>query len=217
MQSKPVTDLMFAELAAVAALIFFVIGHDEIAGAFSHHMIAHIVLMTVVSPLLAGTFGAHLMPVFRMAGLKSLPAAAVLQAVSFFAWHAPPGLAAGQTGVPVSAMLLFSSLWFWLAIFDQAGARLWGKVAALLLTGKLFCLYAILLTLAPRALYNEAAFGSAAKLDLADQQLAGLVMITACPLTYLLAATVLIYRWFWGLCEAQKETAPPVMASGNGS
>ncbi|MBL1263062.1 cytochrome c oxidase assembly protein [Methylomicrobium sp. RS1] len=217
MQSKPVTDFMFAELAAVAALIFSVIGYNEVAGTFSHHMIAHIVLMTVMSPLLACTIGKCCMPVFRRAGLKSLPAAAALQAVLFFAWHSPPGLAAGQTGVPVSAMLLFSSLWFWLAIFDQAGARLWEKVAVLLLTGKLFCLYAVLLTFAPRVLYGEAAFGSAAGIDLADQQLAGLLMITACPLTYLLAATVLIYRWFWELCESQKETAPPVMASENRS
>jgi putative membrane protein len=58
--------------------------------------------------------------------------------------------------------------------------------------------------------------GSAAPIDLADQQLAGLLMITACPLTYLLAAIVLIYRWFQVLCDSQSGTALPALASGNG-
>jgi putative membrane protein len=211
MQAKPVTDLMFAELAAAAALAGFVIGFHEVAGTFSHHMLAHIVLMTVVSPLVAGMIGKRLRPISRIAGLKSLPAAAALQAVLFFAWHAPPGLAAGQAGIPAAAMLLLSSVWFWLAIFDRTGARLRGKVAALLLTGKLFCLYAVLLTFAPRVLY-----GNAARIDLADQQLAGLLMITACPLTYVLAAVVLISRWFRDLCEAQNGNTLSALASENG-
>jgi putative membrane protein len=216
MQAKPVTDLMFAELAAVAALIGFIIGYGEVAGTFSHHMLAHIVLMAVVSPLVAGMIGKYLPPTSRIAGLKSLPAAAVLQAALFFAWHAPPGLAAGQAAVPAAAMLFLSSVWFWLAIFDRTGARLWGKVAALLLTGKLFCLYAVLLTFAPRVLYGNAAFGSPARIDLADQQLAGLLMITACPLTYVLAAVVLISRWFGELCESQNGNALSAPASENG-
>jgi putative membrane protein len=216
MQAKPVTDLMFGELAAVAALIGFIIGYGGVAGTFSHHMLAHIVLMTVVSPLVAGMIGKRLLPISRIAVLKSLPAAAALQAASFFAWHTPPGLAAGQTGVFATAMLLLSSVWFWLAIFDRTCARLWGKVAALLLTGKLFCLYAVLLTFAPRVLYGDAAFGSAARIDLADQQLAGLLMITACPLTYVLAAVVLISRWFRDLCEAQSGNALSAPASENG-
>jgi putative membrane protein len=120
-------------------------------------------------------------------------------------------LAAGQAGIPAAAMLLLSSVWFWLAIFDRTGARLRGKVAALLLTGKLFCLYAVLLTFAPRVLY-----GDAARIDLADQQLAGLLMITACPLTYVLAAVVLISRWFRDLCEAQNGNALSALASENG-
>jgi putative membrane protein len=217
MQAKPVTDFMFAELVVIVALICFIIGDGGVAGTFSHHMLAHIVLMAVMSPLLAGMVGKRLIPVCRITGPKSLPAAAALQVAVFFAWHAPPVLAAGQTGVLAAAMLFLSSFWFWLVIFDQADARLWGKVAALLLTGKLICLYAILLTFAPRVLYDGTLNDAAAGIDLADQQLAGLLMLTACPLTYLLAATVLIYRWFWGLCEAQKETAPPAMALGNGS
>jgi putative membrane protein len=159
----------------------------------------------------AGMIGKRLRPISRIAGLKSLPAAAALQAVLFFAWHAPPGLAVGQAGIPAAAMLLLSSVWFWLAIFDRTGARLRGKVAALLLTGKLFCLYAVLLTFAPRVLY-----GNAARIDLADQQLAGLLMITACPLTYVLAAVVLISRWFRDLCEAQNGNTLSALASENG-
>jgi putative membrane protein len=59
-------------------------------------------------------------------------------------------------------------------------------VLALLLTGKLTCLLAVLLVFAPRALYPHAA--------LADQQFAGLLMLAACPLSYLGAALVITLR-----------------------
>ena len=63
---------------------------------------------------------------------------------------------------------------------------------ALMVSAKLFCLLGILMILAPRALY---AGHHGAAIDLADQHLAGLLMITACPLTYLALATFLAARW----------------------
>jgi putative membrane protein len=53
----------------------------------------------------------------------------------------------------------------------------------------------VLLTFAPRALY--ASHTHLGTLD--DQQLAGLIMLIACPATYLLAAVILAGRWLYGL------------------
>jgi putative membrane protein len=122
----------------------------------------------------------------------------------------------GGDGV-MQATLFFSSLWFWLAIFNQDGKHSWRAVAALLLTGKLFCLIAVLLTFAPRVLYVSGAMAPnlAMTVDLADQQLAGLLMITACPITYVLAAVVLINRWFQSLCDSQSDVAHSTLISEN--
>lgn len=57
---------------------------------------------------------------------------------------------------------------------------------ALLLTGKLACLLGALLIFAPRELYRLHGLPS-----LEDQQLAGLLMITACPLSYVVAGVAM--------------------------
>jgi putative membrane protein len=215
MQTSPIKSFAFVELAVVSLLAFLAFCYAENAGVLSRHMLLHIALMTVVAPILAASLRSSDLFI-RLTGIKSLSAAALLQAASFFAWHSPPGLTAMGHGT-VQTTLLLSACWFWLAVFNQAGTHLWRTVVALVLTGKVFCLFAVLLTFAPRVLYGGMAMGSAAQIDLADQQLAGLLMITACPLTYLLAAIVLIYRWFQDLCASQSGTALPALASENGS
>jgi putative membrane protein len=214
MQASPIKSFAFVELAVVSLLAFLAFCYAENVGVLSRHMLLHIALMTVVAPILAASLRSSDLFI-RLTGIKSLSTAALLQAASFFAWHSPPGLTAMGHGA-VSPVLLLSACWFWLAVFNQASAHVWRTVAALVLTGKLFCLFALLLAFAPRVLYDGAAIGSAARIDLADQQLAGLLMITACPLTYLLAAIVLIYRWFQVLCDSQSGTALPALDSGNG-
>ena len=69
--------------------------------------------------------------------------------------------------------------------------RRWHALPALLLTGKLVCLLAALLVFAPRALYGASHQHAALMQPLDDQQLAGLLMIAACPLSYLVAAVVI--------------------------
>jgi putative membrane protein len=86
--------------------------------------------------------------------------------------------------------LFFSSFVFWSAVICASGLARWHAVAALLLTGKLTCLLSALLVFSPRALYGT---GEAVR-QLDDQQLAGLFMITACPLSYLVAAVVIVAR-----------------------
>jgi putative membrane protein len=218
MQASPIKLFAFVELAVVSLLAFLALCYAETAGAFSRHMMFHIALMTVVAPVLAAFIRSSVLFI-PLTGSKSLTAAALLQTASFFVWHSPPGLTAiGQFGVgAVQTTLLLSACWFWLAVFNLAGTHLWRTVVALVLTGKLFCLFAVLLTFAPRVLYGGMLTNPAISIDLADQQLAGLLMITACPLTYVLAAIVLIYRWFQDLCDSQSDIAHPALASENES
>jgi len=111
----------------------------------------------------------------------------------------------------MQATLFFSALWFWLTVFNQTGEHLWRAVIALLLTGKLFCLMAVLLIFAPRVLYGMTAM----PIELADQQLAGLLMVTVCPITYVLAAVVLISRWFQTLSDTQSNVTSTAVAAEN--
>jgi putative membrane protein len=95
------------------------------------------------------------------------------------------------------AALFLAALLFWLALLTISAASRWQTIPALLLTGKLACLLAALLIFAPRTLYVSAGhlahaaehFSALRALD--DQQLAGLLMITACPLSYLVAAVII--------------------------
>lgn len=219
MRVRPLNLLTFAELSVLSALSFLALYRDEIHGLQSCRMVTHIVLMTIVAPVLASWLRKQVRSATELASMTSLLAATALQAVLFIAWHSPPGLAmAGQGGDGVmQATLFFSSLWFWLAVFNQDGKHSWRAVVALLLTGKLFCLIAVLLTFAPRVLYVSGAMAPdlAMTVDLADQQLAGLLMITACPITYVLAAVVLIYRWFQSLCDSQSDVAHSALFSEN--
>jgi putative membrane protein len=221
MQTNILKLFSFKELIAIAALAFLAFGYVESAGAFSRHMIIHIALMTAAAPVLASLLQKLRSPGTKSASAATLPAAITLQAALFFAWHSPPGVSLAMEGLSgallMQATLLFSALWFWLTIFNQTEKHLWRAVIALLLTGKLFCLIAVLLTFAPRVLYDMTAVNTSMNIELADQQLAGLLMITICPLTYVLAAIVLIFRWFQTLCESQSNIASSAFAPENNS
>ncbi|MGZ4975582.1 MAG: cytochrome c oxidase assembly protein [Methylobacter sp.] len=202
MQANPLKPFIFIELAAMTLLAFCYV---EIEGAFSRHMLIHISLMTVIAPVLASLLLKLRYSSAQPAGVATLFAVIILQTALLFAWHSPAGIGLAMTGYSgallMQASLFFAALWFWQTIFSQTGEHVWRAVIALLLTGKLFCLIAILLVFAPRALYAMAASGMI--VDLADQQLAGLLMVTVCPITYVLAAVVLISRWFQALFDSQ--------------
>ena len=173
----------------------------ESAGFLTQHMAAHVVAMNVVAPVLAGALVRYKSPI---AGQRlSLAAAATLQILLLWGWHSPAILAEAFAIVPLllamHISLFLAAVWFWLAVMAEAKRGGWFPLAALLLTGKLFCLLGILLTFAPRVLYEQVAiicFGSAApaELILEDQQLAGLLMLTACPIVYVTAAIVIARR-----------------------
>lgn len=220
MRVRSLNLLTYVELLLVSsALSLWLLYRDDIGSLQSCRMITHIALMTVAAPVLANLFRNQICLDTKSISMTSLPTATALQIVLFFAWHSPPGLViAGQGGDGLmQTTLFFSSLWFWLAVFNRDENHLWQTIFALLLTGKLFCLIAVLLTFAPRVLSVSSAMTSnpAMAVDLADQQLAGLLMITACPITYVLAAIVLIYRWFQSLCDSQSEVAQSLLVSEN--
>ena len=175
--------------------------------AFGHlaaQMLVHILLMNAVAPLLALAFR----DVVRGRASLLVPAT-VVQVAVLWAWHAPPVLeAAMQSGVlhvMMQASLLLAAFWFWSAVFAGREAH-WRAILALLVTGKLVCLLGVLLVFAPRALYGGPAGHGLAGTLLADQQLAGLLMLVACPATYVAAGIVVAARWL-GRIDAESRPA----------
>jgi len=217
MQANLLKSFAFIELAALSVLALLAYCYVEIAGVFSRHMIVHIALMTVAAPVLASMLLKRRCSSTKAASLSTLSVAIAVQTALLFAWHSPPGIGLAMRGhagaLFMQATLLLSALWFWFAVFNQTGQQLWRGVLALLLTGKLFCLLAILLIFAPRVLYGITDVNMPMTIELADQQFAGLLMVTVCPITYVLAAVALIVRWFQALCDSQGNLELPAAAS----
>lgn len=119
-------------------------------------------------------------------------AAALAQLFLFLFWHAPPGIAKSLTVTALMhTSLAVAALWFWSEILSWRQQRPWMCVCALAVTGKIICLVAALYVFAPRALYGDVINGA-----LADQHLAGLFMLAACPLAYLGAALLITVAAF---------------------
>jgi putative membrane protein len=173
----PVWPLTGAALL-VGALALAVLRLDA---GFLQQMVLHILIMGVVAPLSALSLQ-QLPAGRRLVGARTLAAATGAQIAVLYFWHLPvPHAAAEGSALVTAAMhssLALAALWFWLAVL--ARRDIWPAVAALLVTGKLFCLLGMLLVLARRPLLH----GGAAVFDLREQQLAGLLMLAACPLTY---------------------------------
>ncbi|MGZ5031098.1 MAG: cytochrome c oxidase assembly protein [Methylobacter sp.] len=221
MQANLLKSFAFMESAALSVLALLAFCYAEIAGVFSRHIIIHIALMTIAAPVLASLLLKRRHSSTKTTSLSTLSAAIAVQALLLFAWHSPPGIGLAMNGhagaLFMQATLLLSALWFWFAVFNQTDQQLWRGVLALLLTGKLFCLLAILLIFAPRVLYGVTDSNMPITIELADQQFAGLLMVTVCPITYVLAAVALIVRWFQTLCDSQRNIELPAAASENSS
>ena len=177
-------------IAGAAILLIYDLGH------FSTHMMFHIAIMNVAAPLLAAWAIARLQtPAISSSWLWS---ATLVQIVLLWAWHSPAihnGIVQSPAlGLASHGVLLLAALSFWFALLRISVAARWQTIPALLLTGKLACLLAALLIFAPRTLYESAAHlvhGAGYLPALDDQHLAGLLMITACPLSYLVAAVII--------------------------
>lgn len=161
------------------------------------HMALHIATMNVIAPFVAVWIIAAGWLRQSTGRSSTLWAATLLQMALLWAWHSPSIQYATHASLILAlglhAALLLAAIVFWGAII--ANANRWQSILALLLSGKLACLIGALLVFSPRLLYAAICYGQAANVDaaaaLADQHLAGLLMLAACPLSYILAAIVL--------------------------
>lgn len=178
-------------------------------GPLSGHMSSHIVLMNLAAPMLALSLAS--------AGVTASPRpvhlalATGIQIAVLWSWHMPDLLqwahSDNASHLSMMLMLFASALWYWMSILAQPAQDRWRAVLSLLITGKLFCILGILLTFSPALLYpsvhaGHGVHGSFA--GIADQQLAGLLMLAACPATYVLAGVVLAARWLGGLAHIHR-------------
>lgn len=200
----PMKTSLHGSALASAAVVFvagmiIILTYDP--GHLSAHMMLHIATMNVAAPALAAlAVSRNLLTRLSDTPASFLWAAWLIQIMAFWAWHAP-ALHAVVTHSTLLAWLaqgtlFLAALTFWLALLRISSSARWHAVLSLLLTGKLACLLAALLIFAPRTLYTASAhLGHAPGLStpgaLDDQQLAGLLMITACPLSYLIAAIII--------------------------
>jgi len=191
----------------------------ETGGFLARHMAVHILAMNLAAPLLVLAW--RLLAGTNNGNARWIGPAAGTQIALLWSWHLPGPMAfafALPGGEVLMHLSLFAAaLWFWRLVLDEAEASRWRALGALLFTGKLFCLLGVLLTFAPRTLYLKAAelcLGSRANAEmlLADQQLAGLMMLVACPLVYVLAGIIIAARW---LREIERRPTP-FMPEGNG-
>jgi putative membrane protein len=184
--------VMSASTVLVAAAVI-VLSAD--LGPQARHMGWHILAMNLAAPLVAAIVAARReIQDTRPLGLWI---STVIQIAAVWVVHAPfiqtfaITVPAAQLAIHVA--LLAAAFWFWLQLLCLPDARRWHGLLALLLTAKLVCLLAALLVFAPRALYGTG-HGHASLSSLDDQHLAGLLMIAACPLSYLTAGIVIAVR-----------------------
>ncbi len=170
-------------------------------GVLSWHMGAHIAAMNVVAPLIVVIlFRNGVSPAWGRPAL--LWGFTFLQLAVLWVAHSPTAhnhlqhMAAGYT--VLHALLFVVALAFWMSVAGAVAHR-WQAMLALLISGKFACLLGVLLIFAPRLLFGAHATYGHAVTSLDDQQLAGLLMITACPLSYVLPAVVLAVQAVHGL------------------
>lgn len=185
-------------------------------GPIEAHMALHIALMNLVAPALA-FFASMLRKNLLGPAGRFIFSAAFFQTAAMWAWHAPPLLRAALPShglhLAMQASLFSLAFWFWLAVFLNSGQARWKAILALLFTSKVFCLLGILLLFAPRALYGKPVVDGGSDL-LADQQAAGLLMLVACPVTYVLAGLALSRRWLADIDRKGRAGHEPVFRDG---
>lgn len=209
------------EIVAVSGVVVGVslwaahaLGHSLGLGPLSQHMVDHIALLVVAAPIAAWLLRSKLPPVTR----SGFVAIVALHIALIWVWHLPPVLDAAQSGhalhVAMCVSLFAVGVFFWHAIIGLGRDR-WQAIVALLLTGKLFCLFAALLVFSPRLLYAGLAHSHhahhGAVTGMADQQMAGLIMLAICPLAYVATGIVIAARWILDIERASPE--PPLRAS----
>jgi putative membrane protein len=200
---------VLAGASAVPATALLAIAGPE-PGWMSWHMAIHIAAMNVIAPVAAVTL-VHLRTARTHASATphALWMATIFQIVLLWGAHSPFVHVGMHTSVlsavAVHASLFLAALAFWLSI-ATAGSHRWQAMLALLVSGKLACLLGVLFIFAPRPLFGTVHHGHGVLLD--DQHLAGLLMIAACPLSYVLTAIVLAAQAVGGREHASSLSIP---------
>lgn len=196
-----------ALLAAITCTLFafHYLLNRVVDGPVVVHMTMHIIIMSLIAPVSAWFLRPDLVGYKYFYQLSKLRFATLIQLLVFFFWHSPYFMQASMQSTLVEfathVSLLLAAVWFWLAIFANTRERPWVTIPVLLLSGKLFCLVGTLYVFAPRLLYAEMIVAVTEMVSLGDQQLAGLIMLSVCPVTYIGASIVIAARWFYQLTE----------------
>ena len=181
---KPEFPAIASAVAVAIAGVVVLALHD--LGPQAAHMAVHIGFMNVIAPFVAAVV---LRAVDKPTSAVTLWAAAGGQIALLWIWHAPimqrVALEWHALQFVMHGSLLLIATLFWCAVLGLRGRMRWHGAAALLLNGKLACLLGAPLIFAPRLLLDTSS--KYESLSLADQQFAGLLMVTACPLSYVLA------------------------------
>jgi putative membrane protein len=167
--------------------------------------------MNVVAPFAAIALARGQANRLASVGGKALWLATLIQMGLLWAAHSQPihqvALSSTIGFAALQAVLFLSAVAFWTSVV--VSPLRWQAMLALLLSGKLACLLGALLIFSPRVLLaTSPAHGHDAmslQAPLADQQLAGLLMVAACPLSYVLAAIVMAAKT---LADLGKAPAP---------
>ena len=179
----------------------------------SAHMVQHLLLTLVMPPLLlAGTPGWLLRPLLAIPGVapvgrqltRPLPALS-LYAVVFSAWHFPGpyewALRQHNAHIFEHLLLMASAVVLWWPVLSPLAE--WPRLAPpaqllyLFVAGIPMVPVAAFITLSEEILYPF--YGNAAQQwglsPLADQRLGGVIMWVGGPLAFLIAMTIVFFRW----------------------
>lgn len=172
-------------------------------GSFASHMVAHMGVVAVAAPILAAGLqraqvGAWTVPVGLLSSNSVPVAAALLEFIVVWGWHAPAmrGMAEASSAVTVLEQLMFLAcgLLLWTSALrpghETAGAF------GLLLTSMHMTLLGALLALSPRPLYglsDVTCFGVTLGAGL-DQQVGGVVMLGVGAVVYMAGGIFLVAR-----------------------
>ncbi len=181
-----------SRLPLFASLALVPVGWALSPFGMTGHMAAHMIAVAIAAPLIAlGLQGSRYDPAHLLTRLATPFAAALVEAVVVWGWHvpalrrlvahAPAWLAVEQ------AMFLAAGLLLWSAVLAPRHRA--AGVAALLVTSMHMTLLGALIGLAPRPLYMH--HGADA---LADQQLAGVVMLLVGGIAYLVGGLTMLGR-----------------------
>ncbi|WP_256926588.1 cytochrome c oxidase assembly protein [Sphingomonas sp. TZW2008] len=162
------------------------------AWAMTGHMVAHMIAVAVAAPLVAfGLQDTRADPARRWPRAVTPSTAALIEAIVVWGWHVPAlrRLVHDHPGwlIVEQASFLAAGLLLWAAVL--APRHRMAGVGALLVTSMHMTLLGALIGLAPRPLYGHA--GAAA---LADQQVAGVVMLLVGGIAYLFGGLAMLGR-----------------------